>query len=361
MSDDLYKFNPQNVAWIEYYYGTEKDVVIPNVVNRFRTSRIGTEKGENFFCNNPNVRSIELPETVTRIYPNAFCKCKKLQKVNMPKSINEIGKYAFAYTKIKSVDFKERTSTIPIQIDSRAFHHCFQLESVHLSSMCIFEQDSFMNCRNLKELTVDPGNKWYYSTPNNDAIIEKCDNFLVVGCSRTVIPDGVEGLDDYAFYGCKGLTRIEIPDSVMWIGLNTFKGCDNLKEIVFKRWKSIFNVFPFTANLETIIIKDVANESSSVFFRDHYKFTRTGSFSDIKNLRKVNVEGVVPHYLAVEIMLYALNNPGFSIDDNCIDPLDKEDMDICIDKAQNKGYTDLTSKLIVNYNKRFGGFNNLEI
>lgn len=360
MLDDLYKFNPKNVAWIEYYYGTEKDVVIPNVVNRFRTSRIGTEKGENFFCNNPNVRSIELPETVTRIYPNAFCKCKKLQKVNMPKSINEIGKYAFAYTKIKSVDFKERTSTIPIQIESRAFQHCFQLESVHLSSMCIIKQDTFMNCRNLKELTVDPGNTWYYSTPNNDAIIEKSDNFLVVGCSRTVIPDGVEGLDDYAFYGCKGLTRIEIPDSVYWVGEYAFDYCDNLKEIIFKKWSSTFNYFPFPEKLETIIIKNVAHESRSVLEKKPYHIEK-GCFSCIKNLRKVKVECLVSYKLAVEIMIYALDNPGFSIDDNCIDPLDKEDMDICIEIAQNKGYTDLTSKLIINYNKRFGGFNNLEI
>ena len=45
------------------------------------------------------------------------------------------------------------------------------------------------------------------------------------------IPDGVTSIEDYAFWGCSGLTSVTIPDSVTSIGEWAFSGCSSLKSV----------------------------------------------------------------------------------------------------------------------------------
>ena len=46
-----------------------------------------------------------------------------------------------------------------------------------------------------------------------------------------VIPEGVTGIGDYAFWGCDGLTSVTIPNSVTSIGYRAFSGCSDLISI----------------------------------------------------------------------------------------------------------------------------------
>ena len=52
-----------------------------------------------------------------------------------------------------------------------------------------------------------------------------------MGCKNTIIPNGVTGIDDFAFYGCIGLKSIIIPNSVTRIGNQAFYSCTNLTNI----------------------------------------------------------------------------------------------------------------------------------
>ena len=45
------------------------------------------------------------------------------------------------------------------------------------------------------------------------------------------IPEGVEAINNQAFYGCDGLISVEIPSSISTIGKLAFKRCSNLTEI----------------------------------------------------------------------------------------------------------------------------------
>ena len=115
-------------------------------------------------------------------------------------SVTRIGDLAFAYS-------KDLTAvTIPASITSIGY-------------------DTFSFCGNLSAIKVDEGNACFDSRDGCNAIIVKETNGLFVGCNKTVIPDGVEGIYSYAFVGCKGLTSITIPSSVKAIGNYPFVEC----------------------------------------------------------------------------------------------------------------------------------------
>ena len=90
---------------------------------------------------------------------------------------------------------------------------------------------AFSNCSGLTSIVVDNANAIYDSRENCNAIIEKSSNTLIVGCKNTIIPNSVDSIGSWSFYGCTGLTRIEIPNSVTSIGYYAFQGCTGLTSV----------------------------------------------------------------------------------------------------------------------------------
>ena len=63
----------------------------------------------------------------------------------------------------------------------------------------------------------------------NNVLVMVADNDIVDG--KFVVPEGVTGIGNDAFCGCKSLTEIHIPDRVTSIGDYAFYGCESLTEI----------------------------------------------------------------------------------------------------------------------------------
>lgn len=55
--------------------------------------------------------------------------------------------------------------------------------------------------------------------------------FAASSLKSIVIPEGVTRLDNYAFYGCPGLTSVSLPSSLESIGKGTFGNCIGLKSL----------------------------------------------------------------------------------------------------------------------------------
>lgn len=116
-----------------------------------------------------------------------------LEKVSFRGVPEEIGKSAFAYTKISSIVIPEGVK----KIGSYAFNG--ELEFVVLPSS--IEEIPYRAFRgaSLKEVTI---------------------------------PEGVKKIGGEAFIGCKELESVTLPSSIKEIGSRAFNGCSNLKEII---------------------------------------------------------------------------------------------------------------------------------
>ena len=151
-------------------------------------------------------KNTKIPSSVTSIEDWAFFGCSGLTSIDIPSSVKSIG--------------------------NSAFYKCTGLTSIIIPAGLMFVGDNaFTECSGLTSLVVESGNSVYDSRNNCNAIIETASNTLIAGCKNTKIPTSVTSIEDWAFYGCSGLTSIDIPSSVTCIGNNAFRCCYDLTSV----------------------------------------------------------------------------------------------------------------------------------
>ena len=93
-------------------------------------------------------------------------------------------------------------------------------------------------------MIVKEENPVYDSRENCNAIIDTETNTLITGCGKTIIPNSVTTIGDWAFYNCGKLYNLTIPNSVKYIGRDAFWGCTNCREL------AVASTIPPTASNE---------------------------------------------------------------------------------------------------------------
>ena len=296
------------------------------------------------------IRSITLPDTVTRIDSKAFSGCVSLTSIELPDTVTSIEKSAFHNTGyyydesnwengvfyVGNFLFETKSSlsgaytvrdgtvgiseyafencvgltevTLPqslTSIGSYAFSGCTGLTSLHIpSAVKSIGYFAFSGCTGLTSITVEAGNSVYHSAGN--CLIQTAVKTLIQGCSASVIPtDGsVTSIGDYAFAGHKGLASITIPNGVKSIGEHAFTDCSGLKTaLIPSSVTSIGNrAFSGCANLKSIELPDGLKRIGNYAFYGCTKLsviavpasvTRIGefAFAGCASLTDLTVEG----------------------------------------------------------------------
>ncbi len=196
----------------------------------------------NTFAGWTELKSITIPNSVTKIGDGAFVGCTGLSAITIPSSVTEIGSAFSGCTGLSTI-------TIPnsvITIGSSAFSGCTGLSAITIpNSVTTIGSSAFSGCTGLSTITI----------PNSVTAILSDAFSDCTGLSTITIPNSVTTIGSSAFSGCTGLSTITIPNSVTTIGGSAFSDCTGLMIVnipAIPNWIAIDkgrNMFPENVSL----------------------------------------------------------------------------------------------------------------
>lgn len=190
-----------------------------------------------------SLTSVSLPASVTKIPLGMFQGCTSLTSVTALSEIESIGNNAFQNcSSLTGIDFPGTLTSI----GSSAFQGCANLASVpDLSKVTKMGSAAFRECGNLRasvdlsSLQSIPGYAFCY-TPVK--IVGLCDSLKSIGDWAFIwsnvavqLPETLEKIGNYAFYGGTLPEQLSIPDSVTSVGKAAFSDVDGVKDVTIGR------------------------------------------------------------------------------------------------------------------------------
>lgn len=357
----------------------DANLVIPSVVENKRVvgirqyafencktiESVKIHKGINYieksaFWGCSNLKKITTPEDIL-IKERAFENCIALKDIHLGNE-NIIGENVFFNTAyyndeqnwersllyigenlVARKDVVERDVVIKegtTRITEFLFFDCDSIESVWIPSTVLdVGYLSFTGCSNLKNIEVDENNPNYFSIDGNlyenftiYGILEDFSDYgssyvgngtklsqYAIGKTQTqlILPDGLDSIREFAFYGAKNLTNVDIPDSVKEIGQNAFEKCANLESVKLPNGLKRIRKYMFFDcwNLISIDIPDSVEEIESDVFKVCFSLQEVmigknvyvidaNTFKDCESLATIKVSEEHRYYSSADGVLY---------------------------------------------------------
>ena len=244
-----YTLDDANRATITGYSGNATALYIPGEIDGHEVVAIG----DRAFENRTDLRTVMIPDSVTRINIGAFSGCINLANITLSKKIEKIGENAFyncdslqsieipkslkdVYATYDSIDtpngvFNEcdNLKTIAFEegstvIADALFRGCDGLEEVKIpKTVTVIKNHAFNECIKLKAVEISNGMKEI-----GDSAFSECSNL-----QKVILPDTVNSMGTNIFYNCINLTEVHLPNIRQNITANTFYNCKKLTTINF--------------------------------------------------------------------------------------------------------------------------------
>ena len=236
----------------------DTDIIIPDTYNGKPVSDID----EKAFKGNKSIKSVTVPENVTRIGSYAFSECSNLHFVFLPDSLDYIDLNAFYWSGLYTVTIPENVSTVRM----KAFLACSRLiELKNLSSLSFsLGSDNNGHAAYYAESIITEGDPHiyyssygYYFYDNNGKTVllgyDGSDTELLLpsdlngrfydlseSCFRenttlksVEIREGTENIGAVAFENCTSLTTVKLPSTLKQIGTGAFRGCKAISTVIY--------------------------------------------------------------------------------------------------------------------------------
>ena len=180
------------------------------------------------------ITSIILPEGLETIQDNVFFNCENLKSINIPNTLTYIGNQAFyGSNNIERVDIADMSAWCNIELDS------YESTPVRPNT------DVYLNGILLSDLII----------PND---ITQIKNYMFTNFPITsvLMHDDVTSIGQHSFFECANLTTIHISNKVTFIDYGAFNGCTSLAQIVIPDNVITLGdyVFSYCENLEYVKI-----------------------------------------------------------------------------------------------------------
>lgn len=169
-----------------------------------------------------------VPETVTEIGEKAFCHATELRSVRIPGTVRKVGKDAFAHCEnLREVLLEDGLE----EIDDRAFLGSFFTEWVE-DDFTLIGDIAFPN--SLKRIGAEA--------------------FRGLNCEKVTLPEGLQELEDSAFYHCEALERVVFPGTLKCIGSDPHISLMGELETTWEMVELHEGVFACCPNLREVVI-----------------------------------------------------------------------------------------------------------
>ena len=186
------------------YTGTDSSVTIPSQIK---------EIAESAFEGNTTLHSVTAMEGLTRIGYRAFADCTALNSVTLPDSVKSIGNFAFQGDRALS---SFRVGTGLTELGSGVFGGCTSLGTVTFDNS--LDKRSAFVVVDGAILNRDTANVLYAYLPGAAA-------------TSYSMPESVDRIMDYAFYGAIKLNKISFSPKVRKIPSYAFSHCTGLESV----------------------------------------------------------------------------------------------------------------------------------
>ena len=160
------------------------------------------------------LKRVILPEKLKEIPAYFFKECPNLTTLVIPNSVTKIGREAFCESGISQITLSENLTTI----EAMAFSESGLTQITLPESLTTIEASAF-NKTKLETITIP---EKVTAIPTD--CFYQCENL-----TRAMFPNTLTTIDARAFRGCSNLTNIDIPTSLETIGVGAFGDCKNLK------------------------------------------------------------------------------------------------------------------------------------
>jgi len=215
-TDFEYELSPEgDKIYIKRYIGTSEHVVIPSKIENLPVTYIG-----NHAFRGSVVKSLEMPNSISKIGGDAFINCDKLEEISFSESLTDIGQ--------------------------NAFENCTLLKKVRLPSSLKNLGEMVFHNSGIEHLEIEEGievipSYAFASTNLTNLVlpksIKKIDFQAFAGClilENVILNDGLVEISVSAFAGDLKLKEITIPKTVNIVTEMSFSGCSELKKVVFE-------------------------------------------------------------------------------------------------------------------------------
>lgn len=192
-----------------------------------------------------NLTKVSFPNGLEKIEDSAFADCDSLTSIHLPSSLRRIGNAPFSEQTTLTViagSYAERWASTQNDCRYRAMGATGRAtgatsgKAARRTSSPSSARDSSSAPRNAGNAAVVSNEnvfyvpKGYKNSPLNvvGEAVFKGDPTLF----EAAIPEGIERVENMAFYECSNLRRAILPDSLRAIGAGAFAECPQLKEVV---------------------------------------------------------------------------------------------------------------------------------
>ena len=227
-TDFEYELSPNGDAvYIKRYIGNSEHIVIPSKINNLPVTCIEKHAFEASV-----VKSLKMPNSISKIGGGAFINCDKLEEISFSESLTDIGQ--------------------------NAFENCTLLKKVSLPS----------SLRNLGEMVFNNSGIEYLEIKEGVEVIPIY-AFASTNLTTLVLPKSIKKIDFQAFAGCLKLENVILNDGLVEISVRAFAGDLKLKEITIPKTVNIVTEMSFSgcSGLKKVMFE--GNAPASYEFSDN--------------------------------------------------------------------------------------------